>query len=100
MTLAKSCGSRWGAHSLRVRSAKIDFKTLEDEIKTAQKALHDKSTDVDDCVESGQIEKRQSDEKISELLEQVAKLTHDKETAQVELDNERDVAAKARTDGE
>jgi len=79
-------------------SQKLRIQTLEDEITTAQKALQDKSTDVDDCVESSQIEKRQSDEKISEYLEQIAKLTLEKEAAQVELDNERDVAAKARTD--
>ena len=55
---------------------------------------------MDDCVENTRVEKQQSDEKISEHLEQIEKLTSENNVAKTELENQRDVAAQALTEGE
>ena len=72
---------------------------MEDEITSAGEQLVERSTELDDCIEQAQIEKRTCDEKISEDLEQIEKLTQDKEELTVELENQRDLVAKALTEG-
>ena len=72
---------------------------MEDEITSASEQLREQSTEVDDCIEQAQIEKRACDEKISENLEQIEKLTNDKEELTIELENQRDLVAKALTEG-